>query len=95
VPVSLNGIESKAFSSSSLEPITIPRIVQFIDGLALSGTTLNYLSIEAGYERFTGYRDFLIDLADHRLIQSLSSSSNIAVSSNLEILESFCFSSGR
>jgi hypothetical protein len=37
--------------------------------------------------------DFLIDFVNHRLIRNFSSSSNIRISSDIEILVSSCFSS--
>jgi hypothetical protein len=66
--------------------------VQFIDGSAFSETTCNQVSIEAGHERFAMQNDFLIDFVNHRLIRNFSSSSNIEMFWNLEILGSSCFS---
>jgi hypothetical protein len=88
----LNRIESSAFFNSSLQSISIPRNVQFIDGSAFCGTRCDHVSIEAGHNRFEIRNSFLIDFVDHRLIRNFSSSSNIEIFSNIEILGSSCFS---
>jgi hypothetical protein len=89
----LTRIESYAFSSSSLQSILIPRKVQFIDGSAFIGVRLSSISIESGNEYFVVENEFLIDIVDHRLIRNFSSSSDVEIASNIEILGCSCFSS--
>jgi predicted metal-binding protein len=88
----LNRIESFVFYCSSLESIEIPRNVQFIDGSAFRETRCNHISIEANHQRFMMQNDFLVDFVDHRLIRTCSASSNIEISSDIEIFGSSCFS---
>jgi hypothetical protein len=92
-PSRLIRIESSAFSKSLLKSIEIPRHVRFIDGSAFAGIESNSISIEAGHEQFSIENDFLVDIINHRLIRNFSSSSNIIISSDIEILGSSCFSS--
>jgi predicted metal-binding protein len=66
--------------------------MQLLDGSAFSGTSCDHMSIEAGYNQFEIRHSFLIDFVDHRLIRNSSLSSNITISSDIEILGSSCFS---
>jgi hypothetical protein len=88
----LTRIESNAFSSSSLQSLIIPRSVQFIDGSAFILLSLSSISIESGNEYFVVENDFLIDVIHHKLIRNFSDSSNIEITSDIEILGSSCFS---
>jgi hypothetical protein len=88
----LTGIESHAFSSSSLESIVIPRLTQFIDGSAFQGVKRSSISIESGNERFVIRGEMLIDIVDHKLIRNLSRSASVTIPRDIEILWSGCFS---
>jgi hypothetical protein len=88
----LTRIESSAFSSSSLQSITIPPNVDFIDGSAFIGVGMLCISIEFGNQRFVRDQDFLIDVIDRRLIRDFSQSLIIDISNDIEILGSSCFS---
>jgi uncharacterized protein YuzB (UPF0349 family) len=89
----LTQIESKAFSSSSLQSTAIPRTVQFINGSAFIDVTLSSISIEPGNDIFVIENDLLIDVARHKLIRNFSQLSAIEIGINIEMLESKCFSS--
>jgi hypothetical protein len=86
-------IESYAFSSSSLQSIVIPRNVQFIDGSAFNDVSISSISIESGNEIFVVEKEFLIDIVHHKLIRNFSTSSNLEIGSDFEIVGSSCFSS--
>jgi hypothetical protein len=88
----LTRIESTAFAYSSLQSILIPRNVQFIDGSAFLDVTLSSISIESGNKIFVVEQDFLIDVLHHKLIRNFSTSWNIEICSDIEILGSDCFS---
>jgi hypothetical protein len=51
------------------------------------------VSVDADHQRFAMRKDCPIDFDDHRLIRHFSSSSQIQISSDVEILGSSCFSS--
>jgi hypothetical protein len=87
----LTRIESEVFYESSLHSIVIPRNVQFIDGSAFIGVTLSSISIESGNEIFVIEHDILIDVVDHKLIRNFSTSSEIEIGRDIEILGSNCF----
>jgi hypothetical protein len=53
VTIDKRRIESNAFRHSSLQSIVIPRIVQFIDGVAFSGVRSTSISIETGNQRLS------------------------------------------
>jgi hypothetical protein len=53
---------------------------------------LSSISIESGNECFVIEYEFLIDIIDHILIRNFSTSSNVEIPSNIEILGSSCFS---
>jgi hypothetical protein len=89
----LTRIESEAFSYSSLQSIIIPRNVEFIDGCAFAMVTLSSITIESGNEIFVIEKDFLIDIRHHKLIRNFSTSLEIEIGMNIEILGSNCFSS--
>jgi hypothetical protein len=88
----LTRIELHAFSSSSLQPIDIPRAVRFINGFAFIDSKLYSISIEAGHDRFVIENDFLIDIVDHRLIRNFSRSCHIDIVNTIGIVGSSCFS---
>jgi hypothetical protein len=54
--------------------------------------TLSSISIESGNEYFVIEQEFLIDIIHHKLIRNFSSSSDVEIPSNIEILGSECFS---
>jgi hypothetical protein len=75
----LTRIESTTFSDSSFQWIEIPQGVQFIDSSALFCVSVNYLSIEAGHDRFVVEQELLIDSMDHGLIHNLLTLSHIEI----------------
>jgi hypothetical protein len=85
-------IESSAFSDSSLESIVIPRNVEFIDDPAFADVPISLISIESGNEFVVVENEFLIDIVHHKSNSNFSTSSNVDISSDIEILGSFCFS---
>jgi hypothetical protein len=85
-------IESGAFSFLSLQWTESPRDIRFIDGSALIGSELYYISIEAGHDRFIIENDFRITIVDYRLIRDFSRSSHIEIMNTIEIIGSLCFS---
>jgi hypothetical protein len=70
----------------------IPSNVCFIDGSAFSCVNLSECLIESGNERFVFENDFIIDVVDHKLIHSFSTSSHLEIPCHIEILGSLCFS---
>jgi hypothetical protein len=88
----LTQIESFAFSYSSLQSIIISHNVQFIDGSALIDVSLSSISVESGNIYFVVANDLLIDVVHHKLIRNFSSSSNVEIGSDVEIVGSSCFS---
>jgi hypothetical protein len=85
-------IESSAFSFSSLESIVIPLNVCFIDSSAFCDVKLLHCLIESGNRRFVYENGFLIDVVDHKLIRSFSTSSHLEIARDIEVLGSSCFS---
>jgi hypothetical protein len=85
-------IESRAFSSSSLESILIPRNVQFIDGSAFCNVKLSSITIESGNTPFVVEQNLLIDIIFHKLISNFSKSSKVDIPNHFEIICSSCFS---
>jgi hypothetical protein len=88
----LTGIESFAFSSSSLQLIVIPRNVQFIDCSAVIPVILSSMSIESGNEIFVLEKDFLINVLLQELIRNVLKPSSIEIGRNIEIIGQKCFS---
>jgi hypothetical protein len=81
----LTRIEFKAFSYSSLQSIVIPSNVSSINGSAFLDVNLSNCLIESGNQRFVCENDFLIDVVDHKLIRSFSTSSHVEIPCHIEI----------
>jgi hypothetical protein len=88
----LTRIESEAFCGPSIQSISIPQNVQFIDGSAFIGVKLSLTSIETGNTIFVIEENFLIDVLHHKLIRNFSKSLEIEIARTIEILGSHCFS---
>jgi hypothetical protein len=69
----------------------MPRNVEFVDGSAFSRIKSICVLLEAGHANFAIEQDFLVDVLNQRLICSFSSSSNIEIPRDIEILGSSCF----
>jgi hypothetical protein len=63
----LTGNKSQAFSNCCLKSITIPRNVQFGDGLALSKIHKISISIESENRRFVIESDCILDSSNSRV----------------------------
>jgi hypothetical protein len=82
----LTRIESDAFSDSSLQSIVIPSNVCFINASAFVGVNLSNCLIESGNQKFVCENAFLINVVDHKLIRSFSTSSHLEILTILKFL---------
>jgi hypothetical protein len=76
---------------SSLESITIPKAVQFIDGSVFVRSNVHSISIESGNATFVIANDLLIDVLHRRIIHNFSTYSCVTIPCDIETLGSSCF----
>jgi putative transposon-encoded protein len=89
-PSQLRRIEKKAFASSSIKSMVIPRNVEFIDGSAFLESEICSISVENENSTFVIKNCMLIDIVYHKLVRNFSNSSHIQIPGHLEILGSSC-----
>jgi hypothetical protein len=76
---------------SPIQSLVIPRSVQFIDSSVFCDVKLSSCNIEWENDRFVVENVFLIVFLNHKLIRNFSNSSDITISSSIEILRRSCF----
>jgi hypothetical protein len=71
----------------------IPRNARSIDGSAFEKVIMRSIVVAEGNLALQMSGPFLMDIGDHKLVRNFSTSSNVEIGRDIEILGSSCFSS--
>jgi hypothetical protein len=86
-------VESFAFyGCHSLRFISLPRSIEIISGESFVGLGLCQIAIEAGHERFTTEKGFIIDSKNSRAVRYCGFEDRVAIPVNIETIGDNCFS---
>lgn len=87
----LKGIESYAFSDSPLRFITIPRGVEFIDGLTFANVSDVSISIETGNSSFVVKSYSVLDSSNTKFIRYVDQDNHVVIPCHIRVLCRSCF----